>query len=194
MNNRFVVLALVLVTAASRGASAELADDARYCAALANAYVKYGHIFVEAVPVSSTLEVNLALESCDTDPSTSIPVLEAALASVEVALPKRDGAPKTAAAPPPVVAPAASPLKPEDRNAAHRGDAIAQYDLGRRYEAGNGVLQDYVLAHMWLNLSAVSQSPIRGMAAQAREQLQQKMTPIQVADAQRLARDWKPTR
>ena len=76
-----------------------------------------------------------------------------------------------------------------------KGDPQAQYELGLRYEKGEGVPQDYALAHMWFNLSAAALAPVSEKAAQAREQLQQKkMTPAQVAEAQRLAREWKPQR
>jgi len=52
------------------------------------------------------------------------------------------------------------------------------------------VLQDYVEAHKWLNLAAS-----RGeAAAQAeRDALAEKMTPPQVAEAQALARAWRPS-
>ena len=35
-----------------------------------------------------------------------------------------------------------------------KGHPQGQFGLGRLYADGNGVLQDYVLAHMWLNLAA----------------------------------------
>jgi TPR repeat protein len=58
------------------------------------------------------------------------------------------------------------------------------------YLAGVGVPQDYVQAYMWLNLSAA-----RGMkrAVEERDQLAQSMTPVQIAQAKKLAREWKPT-
>jgi uncharacterized protein len=56
------------------------------------------------------------------------------------------------------------------------------------YNLGRGVPQDYILAHMWFNLAAVSDKAAvelrRGLAAQ--------MTPAQIAEAQKLAREWKP--
>jgi uncharacterized protein len=54
---------------------------------------------------------------------------------------------------------------------------------------GNGVLQDYVLAHMWLNLAAAQGDKD---AAKQRDELAAKMTPDQIAEAQRLARKWEP--
>src|SRR5262245_27961861 len=40
------------------------------------------------------------------------------------------------------------------RLAASQGFGMAQYDIGYMYAYGRGVQQNYVLAHMWLNLSA----------------------------------------
>ena len=40
------------------------------------------------------------------------------------------------------------------RARAEQGDVNAQYNLGVMYGTGQGVPQDYVLAHMWFNLSA----------------------------------------
>ena len=36
---------------------------------------------------------------------------------------------------------------------AERGDAGAQFNLGNRYYNGQGIPQDYVLAHMWWSIS-----------------------------------------
>jgi uncharacterized protein len=78
-----------------------------------------------------------------------------------------------------------------------RGDFIAQYHLGEIYERGQGVLEDYVQSHVWFNLAA-AQSPVGGFsflhlpyAAQRRDELAAKMTPAQIAEAQRMARGWK---
>ena len=76
---------------------------------------------------------------------------------------------------------------------AEQGDAIVQLNLGLLYYWGHGVLQDsvqnYVEAHKWFNLAAA-----RGnlSAADNRDWLAKKMTPDQLAEAQRLAREWKP--
>jgi len=53
------------------------------------------------------------------------------------------------------------------------------------------VLQDFIQAHMWYNLSA-AQGETR--SAEARDALAQRMTPAQIAEAQQLAREWKPTK
>ena len=75
------------------------------------------------------------------------------------------------------------------RRAADQGLAAAQFGLGTMYESGLGVPQDYVLAHMWLNLSAAQ--GVRA-AQLSRDDLAERMTPAQIAEAQKLARDWKP--
>jgi TPR repeat protein len=59
------------------------------------------------------------------------------------------------------------------------------------YEQGDGVLQDYVLAYMWYNLAAAQGA---GVAAKDRDRVAARMTPEQIAEAQRLAREWKPTK
>jgi len=84
------------------------------------------------------------------------------------------------------------------RLAADQGRAEAQHDLGVMYLDGRGVPQDYVLAHMWLNLAAsqipASKKEDRDSAVKARDLVASKMTPAQIAEAQKLARDWKPKR
>ena len=61
------------------------------------------------------------------------------------------------------------------------------------YGRGQGVAQDYVRAHMWVNLAASrSQGEDLEKFANGREVLAEQMTPDQIAEAQRLAREWKP--
>ena len=75
------------------------------------------------------------------------------------------------------------------RMAAEQGEAEAQFMLGGVYIGGGGIPQDYILAHMWLNLAASQEyKPAYGF----REELSKKMTPTQLGEAQRLARQWKP--
>ena len=73
------------------------------------------------------------------------------------------------------------------RLAAAQGDADAQFNLGVRYDNGQGVVQDYVRAHMWYNLGAVSGKA--EYAAKNRDSIAAKMTPPQIAEAQKLARE-----
>ena len=74
------------------------------------------------------------------------------------------------------------------RLAAEQGHADAQYNLGVMYRDGQGIPQDYVQALMWFNLAASEQAT----AVQGRDLAASKMTPAQIAEAQRLAREWKP--
>jgi len=82
------------------------------------------------------------------------------------------------------------------RQAAEQGAARAQHRLGLMYLLGRGVLQDYVQAHKWFNLAASryssSERELRDKAVQFREEVASKMTPAQIAEAQRLAREWEP--
>jgi TPR repeat protein len=77
------------------------------------------------------------------------------------------------------------------RKAADYGVGSAQYDLGLMYREGRGVPVDYVLAYKWENLAAVSEG-FSASASRAREDVEVKMSPGQVAEAQRLAREWTP--
>ncbi len=77
---------------------------------------------------------------------------------------------------------------------AEQGNGKAQNNLGYMYLHGEGVPQDFVLAHMWSNLGASRLPPgaDRNVAVSIRENAEKRMTPDQVAEAQRLAREWKP--
>jgi uncharacterized protein len=76
------------------------------------------------------------------------------------------------------------------RKSAEHGVNSAQFFLGVMYENVDGVRQDYVLAHMWFNLAAAGDDSLK----QRRDELAAKMTPEQIAEAQRLAREWTPTK
>ena len=75
------------------------------------------------------------------------------------------------------------------RAAADAGNRRAMLALGQQYLLGLGVLQDYVEAHMWLNLAAS-----RGEAAalDERDAVAAKMTPAQIGAAQQRAAAWRP--
>ena len=75
--------------------------------------------------------------------------------------------------------------------AAEQGHAPAQSILGFKYDTGQGVPQDYVQAHMWFNLAGAAGSP---EGVKNRDLTAAKITPAQLADAQRLAREWKPSK
>jgi len=77
------------------------------------------------------------------------------------------------------------------RKAGDQGNVLAQAHLGLMYEHGYGVPKDPVMARMWLNL-AVSHAPSLSMAVKLRNEVAAKMTPAQIAEAERLAQQWEP--
>jgi TPR repeat protein len=82
------------------------------------------------------------------------------------------------------------------RKAAEQGHASAQYNLALMYLKGHGVPQDYVQAHLWLDLAAsrylANEQASRDRAINARDFVAARMTPAQIAEAQKLASEWKP--
>ena len=77
----------------------------------------------------------------------------------------------------------------EFKRLAAGGHVKAQFMLGTQYLNGEGVLQDFVQAHKWFNLAASAGHPL---AAEYRDRVAARMTRAQVAQAQQLARQWKP--
>lgn len=71
--------------------------------------------------------------------------------------------------------------------AASVGGKDALYDLGLLYSTGQGVDLDYIAAHKWFNLAAIS--GVR-RAAVDRAELAQDMSRGQIEEAQRQARMW----
>ena len=82
------------------------------------------------------------------------------------------------------------------RKAAEQGFAEAQTNLGIMYYTGQGVPKDYVLARMWFTLATsgypASENAKRERAEKFSDIAASKMTPAQIAESQRLAREWKP--
>ncbi len=79
------------------------------------------------------------------------------------------------------------------RLAAEQGDGLGQFNLSN--VLGNGSTPDYVEAHMWATLAAEDSAVedfVRDWALRFRDTFEEKMTPEQIAEAQRLARQWKP--
>lgn len=72
------------------------------------------------------------------------------------------------------------------RIGAAKKDSLSQYNLGVMYDKGQGVPQDYVRAHLWSNLSAVSGD---ANSIKLRDMIASLMTPQQIAEAQKIARD-----
>jgi hypothetical protein len=101
------------------------------------------------------------------------------------------------------------------RRAAEQGDARAQRFLGEMYEEGIGMPQDYKWAYVWYDRAAASASKERDKnvveaspeqraaknrlgqiilagCLEGRDRVAQKLTPDQLASAQRLSRLWQP--
>lgn len=76
------------------------------------------------------------------------------------------------------------------RRAAAQGDSNAQYSLGVMYAAGEGVPKDTGKAMMWFMLAAQSGLP---SAVKFKDLLVQSMTPDEIDQARRLAREWYRT-
>ncbi|MCH8863542.1 MAG: sel1 repeat family protein [Proteobacteria bacterium] len=70
---------------------------------------------------------------------------------------------------------------------AEHGKPEAYYDLGLLFSTGHGVDADYVEAHKWFNLAAI-QGVERAKADRA--ELAQDMDSYEIAEAQRMAREW----
>ena len=73
------------------------------------------------------------------------------------------------------------------RMAAEQGFAPAQVNLGVMHTQGQGVEQDLVEAHKWFNIAggAVDED---GM--DLREAVEEQMTPAEISESMRLAKDW----
>jgi TPR repeat protein len=80
------------------------------------------------------------------------------------------------------------------RRAADQGNALAQIRLARMYAEGPGLARDDVQAFKWFAVAAArgADSYARTNAAKGRDTTATKMTPAQVAEAERLLREWKP--
>jgi TPR repeat protein len=79
------------------------------------------------------------------------------------------------------------------RKAANQGDTFSQFALAKMYRDGEGVPLDYALAYKWFNLAAANYDAL-DYNKSWRDELAAKMTPEQIAEAQRLAQVWKPTK
>ncbi len=75
------------------------------------------------------------------------------------------------------------------RKAANQGNADAQFHLGDCYYQGDGVVKDDVEAYKWFNLSAAQGYKD---AQKARGEIETRMTREQIAEGQRLAREFTP--
>ena len=76
---------------------------------------------------------------------------------------------------------------------AEQGNVYAQASLGILYHAGKGVSLDNVQAEMWFTISAGhAPKDDLGTIAEMRDSVAARLTKEQLAEARRMARDWKP--
>jgi TPR repeat protein len=75
------------------------------------------------------------------------------------------------------------------RRSAEQGFAEAQYNLAVMYTNGEGVPQNNILAYALFDLAAADDPE----AAEHRDNVVERMTPDQIAEAQRVAREWLET-
>lgn len=98
--------------------------------------------------------------------------------------------------------------------AAEKGDEFASFTIGTMFARGEGVKQDFVQAYKWFSVAANSSTqedadlltpwglgifqPTRlstaELASQARDRMALRMTPQQIDEAQRLAREFRPSK
>lgn len=81
------------------------------------------------------------------------------------------------------------------RKAADQGWPTGQGFLGVLYIFGTGVPKDHVMAHMWISLAISGLPPtseVRKSMRKMRKIVSLMMTPAQIAEAEKLAREWKP--
>jgi|GEM_PF-1296909 len=77
--------------------------------------------------------------------------------------------------------------------AADQGDADAQFRIAQMCAGGTGTQQDYVAAYMWLTISKRKMRMLNS-GQETRESLAAKMTPEQIAEAERRAAAFVPRR
>jgi hypothetical protein len=75
--------------------------------------------------------------------------------------------------------------------AAEQGYALAQYELGLIYRTGYGLASDQVQSYMWLNLAAAAGIK---QAVLARDEVMKSLSTKQLAQAQKISRDWLASR
>lgn len=83
------------------------------------------------------------------------------------------------------------------KSEAEEGSAEAQFFLGSAYTRGHLLDQDYVMAHMYLNVAAVSGSKrtlngrsVVGIAIKNRARVEKQMIASQITEAQKLSGEW----
>ena len=75
------------------------------------------------------------------------------------------------------------------QNYAEQGTAAAQFNLGRMYANGEGVLEDAVYAYAWLSIAAAQGNT---NAKEGKELVTKLMTQAQITEAQKRSRKYWP--
>ena len=80
------------------------------------------------------------------------------------------------------------------RRAAEQGVAFAQFNLGVRYANGQGIERDLLQAYRWFSVAAQG---LLGQEAETarrrRDSIKAQLSSEQLARAEQLVRDWRPT-
>ncbi len=78
------------------------------------------------------------------------------------------------------------------RKAAAQGDIDAQYALGNFYSGGTGIARDNVQAYVWYSIAAANTGAdwLAAIAGSNRQVLVARMSPADIAKAERLAAEW----
>jgi hypothetical protein len=79
------------------------------------------------------------------------------------------------------------------RAAADQGEPFAEFSLGVLFNFGKGVKRDYVQAYTWYERAALhTTGGDRETIVEMRNVVAEKLTHQQIAEAQRIAAEWKP--
>ncbi len=84
------------------------------------------------------------------------------------------------------------------KQAAEHGEVRGQIAIGNLNRFGRGVPKNLVRAHMWYAIAAASEpennpnvvKKLEEFAADYRDKVAQEMTPAQIAEAEKMAREW----
>lgn len=78
------------------------------------------------------------------------------------------------------------------RSAAEMGLLDAKLALGNIYAGGSGIAKDNILAYMWYELATLQSGDdwLSGIARSNRDAVATRMTPADIANAERLVEEW----
>ena len=75
------------------------------------------------------------------------------------------------------------------RLALPQGDYDLYYDMGKHYQEGKGVLQDYRMAYMWFDIAEATNFSDKPFAAMSRNEMALKLPTADISKAQAMARE-----